>query len=100
LFPIDHTVMMLTGPESISSPFATVYRVEHLDRVHAARLRSHLCERGVGRVTIVKRGSPVDADELQGKLKLAGSDHRVVMLTRAAGEPVAIVCERVTASSP
>ena len=99
LFPIDHSVMMLTGPEVVWSPFVTTYRVEHMDRVHTARLRTHLRERGVGRITIVKRGSPVDAEELTGKLKLAGSDHRVIMLTRAAGEPVAIVCKRVIASS-
>jgi len=97
--PIDHTVQIFTGHEPIASPFVTTYRVEFTARFHAAALREWLREHRVGRVTIIKRGSMIDADELVGKLKLAGSEHRVVMLTRAAGEPVMIVCEGVTASS-
>jgi hypothetical protein len=73
--------------------------VELAARASASALRVHLRERGVGRVTIVKRGSMIDAEEFQRKLKLAGSEHRVVVLTRAAGEQVMIVGERLTASS-
>lgn len=98
--PIDHTVQLFTGNELVASPFVTAYRVDFAARLHAVELRRHLRERGVGRVTVVKRGSMIDADQLEGKLKLAGSEHRVVLLTRAAGEPVMIVCERVRASSP
>ena len=102
LTPIDHTVMLFTSAEPVDSPFVTAYRVEIAARFNATALRDHLRERGVGRVTIVKRGSSIDADELVKKLKLAGRDHRVVVLTRAAGEPVMIVGERYcfTASSP
>jgi SAM-dependent methyltransferase len=94
LAPIDHAVMLLTGNERVASPFVTTYQVELSARHNAAALRDHLRARGVGRVTVVKRGSSIDADELTRKLKLAGTDHRVVILTRAAGEPVMIVGER------
>jgi hypothetical protein len=93
--PIDHTVQLFTGDEPIASPFVTAYRVDFAARFHAAELRRQLRERGVGRVTVVKRGSMIDADELVGKLKLAGLEHRVVLLTRAAGEPVMIVGMRL-----
>ena len=93
-------MIVFTADEPVDSPFVTVYRVELAARFNAATLRTTLRERGVGRVTIVKRGSSIDADELAGKLKLAGSGHRVVLLTRAAGEQVMIVGERLTASSP
>jgi hypothetical protein len=97
--PIDETVQLFTSDDQIDSPFLTVYRIEMAARYHATALRQHLRGHGVGRVTIVKRGSMIDADELMGKLKLAGWEHRVVLLTRAAGEPVMIVGERLTASS-
>jgi len=97
--PIDETVHLFTSRDLVVSPFVTAYRVETAARQHLAGLRQHLRAHGVGRVTIVKRGSMIDADELARKLKLAGSEHRVVLLTRAAGEPVTIVCERLTASS-
>ncbi len=93
LAPIDYTVAMFTGPSPIDSPFLTAFRVEFADRFHASRLREHLRQRHVGRVTLVKRGSLIDADELMKKLKLAGPEHRVVILTRAAGEQTMIVCE-------
>jgi len=98
--PIDHTVMLFTADQPRSSPFVTGFRVEITARLNAAALRDQLRATGVGRVTIVKRGSPVDADELMKKLKLAGSAHREVVLTRAGGEQVMIVGERLRASSP
>jgi hypothetical protein len=95
--PIDPVVAIFTGDEAIASPFVSGYRVDLAERVNPARLRQHLRERDVGRVTVVKRGSMIDADELQKKLKLAGKTHRVVLLTRANGEQVMIVGERTPA---
>lgn len=86
LAPIDATVAMLTGPEPVSTPFLTGYRVEYADRFHAGRLRDHLRRCRVGRVTVIKRGSMIDADELTKRLKLYGPEHRVVILTRIGGE--------------
>jgi hypothetical protein len=94
LAPIDGMVAMLTGDRAVSSPLVTGYHAELAERVNPTRLRGYLRDRGVGRVTFVKRGSLVDSDELRKKLKLTGSGHRVVVLTRAAGDQVAIVCER------
>ena len=93
--PIDPTVAMLTGEVAVASPLASGYRVELAERVNAARLRGYLRERGVGRVTVVKRGSAIDADDLQRKLKLSGKGHRVLLLTRANGEQTVLVGERL-----
>ena len=97
--PIDNKVALFTGKVPISSPFVAAYRVEFAERYDVRKLRDQLKAGNVSRVTIVKRGSLIDADEMLGKLKLAGSEHRVVLLTRAAGEQVMIVCERLTAAS-
>ena len=98
--PIDHTVTLFTSDQPIESPMVTVYRVEHSARFNFKALREHLRKHGVGRVTIIKRGSSIDSEELTAKLKLAGRDHRDIILTRAAGEQVMIVGNRLTASSP
>lgn len=95
LSPFDWQVATLTGPEEVRSPFVTAYRVEHSDRFHAGRLRDYLRDLGVGRVTMVKRGSMLDADDVTRKLKLSGSEHRFVILTRVAGEQAVIVCSRL-----
>ena len=95
LTPIDGTVAMLTGEEVVSSPLVTGYRVELAERANPTRLRSYLREREVGRVTFVKRGSLVDSEDLRKKLKLTGAGHRVVLLTRAGGEQMMLVGERL-----
>jgi THUMP domain-containing protein/RNA cap guanine-N2 methyltransferase len=95
LSPIDRAVMLFAADEPIDSPFVAVYRIELAARFNAAALRDHLRARGVGRVTIVKRGSPADANEVEKKLKLVGSAHRAIVLTRAAGEQVMIVGQRL-----
>ncbi|MBA4066803.1 MAG: SAM-dependent methyltransferase [Isosphaera sp.] len=95
LAPVDAAVALFTGPAAVRSPFLTAYRVELAARFHAGRLRDHLRAHRVGRVTVVKRGSAVDADELLRKLKADGPGHRVVVLTRAAGEAAMVVGERV-----
>ncbi len=92
--PIDYTVALFTGAEPIASPFATVYRVGLAEPFSLARLREYLRERGVGRVTVVKRGSMIDADEMVRKLKLKGPEHRFVVLSSVSGEQTMIVGER------
>jgi hypothetical protein len=91
LSPIDWAVMVFTGREPLRSPWVTGYRVEVADRFNVNRLREHLRQHRVGRVTVVKRGSMVDADELLKKLKPRGPEHRVVLLTRIAGEQGVVV---------
>ncbi len=81
--------------DPIPTPFASAYRVEDVLPFHARRLAEYLRERRVGRVTIVKRGSPVDAEELTAKLKLRGDSHRELLLTRSQGQPIVIVGRRI-----
>jgi hypothetical protein len=94
--PIDDQVQLLTSARHTATPFATAFAVEHAGPFHARLLREYLRERRVGRVTAVKRGSPADSDDLLRKLKLSGPGHRTVFLTRADGQHVLIVCERLT----
>jgi hypothetical protein len=90
--PIEPGIAFLTGPHEVASPFAACWRVEHSAPFHLANLRDYLRERRVGRVTMMKRASELDVNDVTKKLKLAGSEHRVVILTRCRGKPWAIVC--------
>jgi SAM-dependent methyltransferase len=96
--PVDPQVQLLTADRHTQTPFATVFAVEHVAPFHLKLLRDYLRRHAVGRVTIIKRGSPADADDLLRKLKLEGPHHRTLMLTRTDGWHAMIVCQKVSAS--
>jgi hypothetical protein len=56
-------------------------------------LRALLRERGVGRLTVKKRGSALEPEVLRRQLKLAGPHEATVVLTRVAGKPTVLVCQ-------
>jgi SAM-dependent methyltransferase len=94
--PLDPQVSLLTSERHTPTPFATVFRVEHVAPFHVKLLRDYLRRHAVGRVTVVKRGSPADADDLMRKLKLDGPHHRTLILTRTDGWHAMIVCDRLS----
>jgi hypothetical protein len=55
------------------------------------RLRSYLRERNVGRVTVKKRGSPLQPETLIHDLHLHGDETRVVFLTHQSGRPISVI---------
>ncbi len=89
---IDPRIAYLSADERVPTAYATAYRV--IDRLPFGlkRLRAALRVRGVGVVTIKKRGSPVEPEWLRGQLRLSGPEHVVVVLTRVAGAPTALLC--------
>ncbi len=61
------------------------------------RLRAALRERGIGRVTVKKRGSPLSPEEAIRLLKLdGGGEEAVVVLTQVAGRHSALICMATT----
>jgi SAM-dependent methyltransferase len=96
--PIDAQVSLLTSERHTPTVFATAFAVEHAAPFHAKLLREYLRRHAVGRITIIKRGSPADADDLMRKLKLDGPHHRTVFLTRTDDWHAMIVCQKVDAS--
>ena len=57
------------------------------------RLRTYLRERGVGHVTIKKRGTAVEPEALRRQLDLRGSVSATIVLTRLAGTQSVLVVE-------
>ena len=92
---IDLGIAMVTAERHVATPFAAVYRVEDVLPFHVKRVGEWLRTRSVGRVTIVKRGSKADAEDLMKRWKLHGDRHFAVILTRANGSPVAVIGDRL-----
>lgn len=91
-FQLDPDIAYLTAEKMEQSPFARVWRIEDWFPFGVKRLRSYLRERGVGKVTVKKRGSPLQPEELIRMLRLNGDDQRVVFITHLDGRPIVIVC--------
>jgi THUMP domain-like/RNA cap guanine-N2 methyltransferase len=90
---IDPQIAFLTSRTQIPTPFARAYRVVEALPFHLKRLAERLRARDVGRITIIKRGSAVDADELTRKLKLVGAASATVILTRVQDKPFVVIAE-------
>ncbi|WP_260867256.1 class I SAM-dependent methyltransferase [Streptomyces sp. SAJ15] len=87
---IDETIAYVTSDELRPTSYATAYEITDVLPFNVKRLRALLRERGVGVVTVKKRGSAVEPEELRKKLKLDGARGAAsctVFLTRVAGHP-------------
>jgi hypothetical protein len=95
LQPVDGIVQLLTADTLTPTPFATAYRVDAVLPFDSRSVLAELRRRNVGRVTVVNRGSLADVERSVGKWKLAGEDHRFVILSRQLGKQVAVIGDRV-----
>jgi alkaline phosphatase D len=92
---LDPTIAYVTGDVLVPSPFATAYEVTDVLPFSVKRLRALLRARGVGRLTVKKRGSPVTPEELRRQLGLRGDAEATVVLTRCAGVPTMLLVRAV-----
>ncbi|MDA0565514.1 methyltransferase domain-containing protein [Streptomonospora sp. S1-112] len=93
---LDPHIAYITADRLVPTPFCRVLEVREVLPFSLKRLRAVLRERGVGRVTIKKRGSAVDVDKLRRDLRPAGPESAVVVLTRVGNRPISLVCSEVT----
>ncbi|MCA9903129.1 MAG: methyltransferase domain-containing protein [Anaerolineae bacterium] len=89
---LDETIAYFTTDQKPNSPWVRAWEVEAWMAFSVKRLREYLRVRGVGRVTVKKRGTAVTPETLIPQLKLKGSEERLVVLTRLRGQQIAIVC--------
>jgi hypothetical protein len=90
---MDPELSLLTADRAQPTPFARAYRVLDVLPFSEKGLRQELRRRGVGRVTLKKRGSAVDTEALGRRLRLKGDVDATVLLTRLLGRPLAILVE-------
>jgi hypothetical protein len=90
---IDPKIAYVTSDESFRTPFARGYRVlEHLP-YREKQLKAALRERGIGRLTIKKRGVDVVPDALRKRLALSGDEEATLVLTRVGGHGTALLAK-------
>ncbi|MFJ4875126.1 SAM-dependent methyltransferase [Streptomyces sp. NPDC088745] len=88
---IDETIAYVTADELRPTPYATPYVITDQLPFSVKKLKALLREREVGVLTVKKRGSAVEPEELRKKMKLAGRNSATVFLTRVAGAPTMLV---------
>ncbi|MGW5197796.1 class I SAM-dependent methyltransferase [Streptomyces spiralis] len=90
---LDETIAYVTADELRPTPYATAYEItDHLP-FNVKRLKALLREREVGALTVKKRGSAVEPEELRRKVlpRPHGRNAATVFLTRVAGAPAMLL---------
>ena len=82
---LDHKIAYVTSDESFRTPFARSYRVVEEVPYREKQLRAALRARGIGTLTIKKRGVDVSPEQLRKRLDLHGEDEATLVLTRSRG---------------
>jgi SAM-dependent methyltransferase len=88
---IDPHIAYVTSDESFRTPFARSYRVLEEVPYREKQLKAALRERGIGRLTIKKRGVDIVPEQLRKRLALQGDQEATLVLTRVAGQGTALL---------
>lgn len=86
---VDASIAYVTADTLVPTDFGRWYEVLDELPFSLKRLRERL--RGVGAVTIKKRGTAVEPEQLRRQLKLSGTGEATVVLTRVAGAQTALL---------
>ena len=90
---VDPTIAYLTSDAAADSPWVSSYRITEVLPFNLKKLKALLRARGIGRVVVKKRGSPIEPETLARQLRGPGTASAVVVVTRVAGAPTVLVCE-------
>ncbi|MFF2650968.1 methyltransferase domain-containing protein [Streptomyces sp. NPDC058045] len=88
---LDASIAYVTSDILRATGFATAYEITDVLPFQVKRLRALLRERGVGVLTVKKRGSAVEPEELRRKVRPQGPNAATVFLTRVDGAPSMLV---------
>ncbi len=88
---LDATIAYVTADRVVPTPLARGYLVEDVFGFQLKTLRTYLRDRGVGRLTVKKRGTAVDPQQLRRQLRLTGAQEATIVLTRVAGRQSVLV---------
>ncbi|MGV4889120.1 THUMP-like domain-containing protein [Streptomyces viridosporus] len=90
---IDATIAYVTADEHRPTPYATAYEITDRLPFNVKKLKALLRERRVGTLTVKKRGSAVEPEELRRKVlpKPHGTGSVTVFLTRVDGAPTMLL---------
>jgi hypothetical protein len=83
---VDEHIAYVTSDDAFRTPFARSYEVLEELPYKEKHLKAALRSRGVGRLTIKKRGVDVVPDDLRKRLSLHGEQDATIVMTRVAGK--------------
>lgn len=93
---LDETIAYFTTAQRPQSPWVRAWRLRDWMPFNLKALKAYLRQRGIGRVTVKKRGSPITPEALIAQLKPKGDDAAVVVLTRLRGRPIVLICDEMS----
>ncbi|MFJ3581584.1 SAM-dependent methyltransferase [Streptomyces sp. NPDC090127] len=88
---VDETIAYVTADALVPTPFATAYEITDELPFNLKKLKALLREREVGTLTVKKRGSAVEPEEIRRRVKPKGPNAATVFLTRVAGAPTTLI---------
>jgi len=92
---LDDGVGYVSADAGIGVPWAHRYALVEALPWNVKAVRAWLRRRGVGRLTIKKRGVAMDPEAVRRQLRASGDEEATVVLTRVAGQAYALVVELV-----
>ncbi|MGW1779179.1 class I SAM-dependent methyltransferase [Streptomyces sp. NPDC002143] len=94
---IDETIAYVTADALHPTPYASAYEITDQLPFNVKKLKALLREREVGILTVKKRGSAVEPEELRRKAlpKAHGKNAATVFMTRVAGAPTMLIGQPV-----
>jgi SAM-dependent methyltransferase len=88
---IDSTIAYLSSDRLVETPFASAYEITDVLPFHVKHLRAEVARRGIGVLTVKKRGADVDPAVLRRQLRPSGPNSAVLIVTRALGAHIALL---------
>jgi len=95
---VDEHIAYVTSDEAFTTPFARTYEVLEALPYKEKALKAALRARGVGRLTIKKRGVDVVPEDLRRRLNLHGEQDATLVLTRVEGRGTALLVRALRTS--
>ncbi len=89
---LDPDIAYFTTDKKPVSPWVRSWEILDWLPFQLKRLKAYLRERGIGRLTIKKRGFPMSPEEIAARLKLKGEGEAVLVFTRHHDKPIVMVC--------
>ncbi len=90
---LDPRIAYVTGPRRVDTPFARGYRVTDTLPFREKALRAALRERGIGVLTIKKRGVDITPELLRKRLALHGDATATIIVTRLSGKAAVLLVD-------
>jgi hypothetical protein len=95
---VDEHIAYVTSDEAFATPFARTYEVLESLPYKEKALKAALRARGIGRLTIKKRGVDVVPEDLRRRLNLHGEQDATLVLTRVEGRGTALLVRALRTS--